>query len=54
MVDIFPEGIVHFLDIKISVDGSDIYCKDTHTQVNTHIFQASSHFKGKLLGLNSF
>ena len=30
-VDTFSEGIVHFLDIKVSVDGTDIYRKDTHT-----------------------
>ena len=31
IVDTFPEGIVHFLDTKVSVDGTDIYRKDTHT-----------------------
>ena len=30
-VDTFSEGIVHFLDIKVLVDGTDIYRKDTHT-----------------------
>ena len=30
-VDTFPDGLVHFLDIKISQDGTDVYCKDTHT-----------------------
>ena len=30
-VDTFPDGTIHFLDIKVSVDGTDIYRKDTHT-----------------------
>ena len=32
----FSEGIVHFLDIKVSVDGTDIYRKDTHTDQYSH------------------
>ena len=35
-VDTFSEGIVHFLDIKVSVDGTDIYRKDTHTGQYSH------------------
>ena len=35
-VDTFSEGIVHFLDIKVSVDGIDIYRKDTHTSQYLH------------------
>ena len=30
-VDTFPDGLIHFLDIKVSVDGTDIYRKETHT-----------------------
>ena len=35
-VDTFSEGIVHFLDIKVSVDGTDIYRKVTHTGQYSH------------------
>ena len=35
-VDKFSDGIVHFLDIKVSVDGTDIYRKDTHTGQYSH------------------
>ena len=35
-VDTFPVGVIHFLDIKISVDGTDVYRKDTHTGQYTH------------------
>ena len=37
-VDTFPDSItfIHFLNIKISVDGTDIYRKDTHTGQHTH------------------
>ena len=36
-VDTFSEGIVHFLDIKVSVDGTtDIYRKDIHTGQYSH------------------
>ena len=36
MVDIFPDGIIYFLGIKTSVNGTDVYCKDTHTGQYTH------------------
>ena len=35
-VDTFSEGIVHFLDLKVSVDGTDIYHKDTRTGQYSH------------------
>ena len=35
-VDIFPDGLIHFLDIKVSVDGTDIYRKETHTGQYKH------------------
>ena len=34
--DTFPDGMVHFLDIEISQDGTDVYRKDTHTGQYTH------------------
>ena len=30
-VDTFPDGLIHFLDIQVSVDGTEIYRKGTHT-----------------------
>ena len=44
-IDTFPDGVILFLDIKISVDGTDIYCKDTHTGQYTHFssFEPFSH-----------
>ena len=30
-VDTFSDGLIHLLDIKVSVDGTDIYRKETHT-----------------------
>ena len=35
-VDTFPDGLIHFLDIKVLVDGTDIYRKETHTGQYTH------------------
>ena len=29
--DTFLDGVIHFLDIKISVDGTDVYLNNTHT-----------------------
>ena len=31
IVDTFPDGAVHFLDIKVDKNHTDIYYKDTHT-----------------------
>ena len=36
MADIFSDGVIHFLDIKILVDETDVYCKDTHTGQYTY------------------
>ena len=35
-VDTFSEGIVHFLDIKVSFDDTNIYRKKTHTRQYSH------------------
>ena len=35
-VDRFENDFVHFLDIKISCDGTDVYRKSTHTDQCTH------------------
>ena len=35
-VDTFPDGLIHFLDIKVSVDDTDICRKETHTGQYTH------------------
>ena len=47
-VDQFEDGLVHFLDIKISLDGFDIYRK-THTGQYTH-FTSFELFHEKLRG----
>ena len=35
-VDIFPDGVVHFLDIKIENNTTDVYYKNTHTGQYMH------------------
>ena len=35
-VDTFPDGLIHFLDINVSVDATDIYRKETHSGWYTH------------------
>ena len=44
-VDTFPDGLMHFLEIKVSVDSADIYRKETHTGKYTHFssFEPFSH-----------
>ena len=37
-VDKFDDGVVHYLDIKIVDNETDIYLKDTHTQRSIHAF----------------
>ena len=37
-IDTFPDGVINFLDIKISVDGTDIYRKDMHTGQYIHFW----------------
>ena len=34
--DTFHDGVIHFLDIKISVGGTNVYRKDTHTGQYPH------------------
>ena len=47
--DTFPDGNIHFLDIKIAADGTDVYRKDTHTGQYTH-FTSFEPFHAKLHG----
>ena len=35
-VDHFPDGIVHFLDLKVNGNQTDVYYKEAHTGQNTH------------------
>jgi hypothetical protein len=35
-VDTFPDNVIHFLDILISSDNTDVYYKSTHTGQYTH------------------
>ena len=49
---IFPDGVIHFLDIKISVDGTDAYRKDTHTDQYTH-FSSFESFSRKTAWIKS-
>ena len=35
-VDIFPDGVVHLLDIKIENNTTDVFFKDTHLCQYTH------------------
>ena len=43
-VDRFDDGIVHYLDVKIVDNETDIYFKDTHTGQYMHFsWQASWH-----------
>ena len=41
--DKFDDGIEHYLDIKIVDNETNIYFKDTYTQVNTCIFLHMLH-----------
>jgi hypothetical protein len=45
-VDTFSDNAIHFLDILILSDNTDVYYKTTHT--NTHISLALNHFRAKL------
>ena len=49
-VDTFPDGLIHFLDIKRSPAGTDVYIKNTHTRQCIYIFLFSNPFLEKLLG----
>ena len=37
-VDTSLDGVIHFLDIKISLDGTDVYPKNSPTGQHTHLF----------------
>ena len=51
-VDDFPDGNVHFLDLKITEDGIDIFRKNTHTGQYTN-FSSFEPFSRKVSWINS-
>ena len=51
-VDTFLDGLIHFLDIKVSVHGTDIYRKETHTGQYTH-FSSFERFPRKTAWVKS-
>ena len=51
-VDTFPDGLIHFLDIKISPAGTDVYLKNTHTGQYTH-FSSFEPFSRKTAWIKS-
>ena len=51
-VDTFPDGVVHFLDIKIENNTTDVYYKDTHTGQYTH-FSSFEPFSRKTTWIKS-
>ena len=52
MIDDFSDSNVHFLDLKITDDGIDIFCKTTHTGQYTH-FSSFEPFNCKTTWINS-
>ena len=52
-IDTFPDNVIHFLDILISLDKTDVYHKSTHTGQHTH-FSSFEPFFVKLRGLNLY
>ena len=50
--DDFPDGNVHFLDLKITEDGIDIFRKNTHTGQYTN-FSSFEPFSRKVFWINS-
>ena len=53
-VDKFLNGNVHFLDIKINGNKTDIYFKETHTGQYTHFTSNTRFGDSKLLGYDSY
>ena len=52
-VDTFPDGLIHFLDIKASVGGTDIYREKTHTGQYT-LFSSFEPFPRKAAWVKSY
>ena len=50
--DPLPDGVIHFVDIKIPVDGTDVYRKDTHTSHYTY-FSSFEHFSPRTAWIKS-
>ena len=44
-MDTFPDNAIHFLDILISSDNTDVYYKSTHTGQYTHFSSFEPFFR---------
>ena len=44
-IDTFPDNVIHFLDILISSDNTDVYYKSTHTGQYTHFSSFEPFFR---------
>ena len=44
-IDTFPDNVIHFLDILISSDNTDVYYKSTHTDQYTHFSSFEPFFR---------
>ena len=51
-VDTFPDNVIHFLDILISSDNTDVYYKSTHNGQYTH-FSSFEPFSRKTAWVKS-
>ena len=51
-IDTFPDNVIHFLDILISSDNTDVYYKSTHTGQYTH-FSSFEPFFRKIVWVKS-
>ena len=51
-VDTFPDGVVHFLDIKIEINTTDVCYKNTHSSQYTH-FSSFEPFSRKTTWIKS-
>ena len=47
-IDTFDDGIVHYLDIKIVDNETDIYLKDTHRSIHAFFFICSMAYKNSM------